>query len=72
LESSTTTSGTTPASVTVRSTSIGTGSGWITSVAADGGTNIAAGSSFGGLTATTNAAGSKATMWTVVLKPHQN
>jgi hypothetical protein len=71
-KSSTTTSWTAPASVVVRSTSIGTGSGWLTSLAADGGSNVDAGSSAGGLAATTNAASAKATMWTVVLKPHQN
>jgi chitodextrinase len=66
-KSSTTNSWTAPASVTVRSTSIGTGSGRITSLLADDGTNVAAGSAAGGLTATTDTAGAKATMWTVVL-----
>jgi PKD repeat protein len=65
-KSETTTSWTAPASVTVRDTALGTGSGRFTALVADSGGPVAAGSN-GGLTATTNAASSYADMWTVVL-----
>jgi len=70
-KSSGTTSWTAPAAQSVRSTSIGTGSGRITSLLADGGAGVPAGTAAGGLTASTDLAGSKATMWTVVLEPAQ-
>jgi PKD repeat protein len=68
-KSSSTTAWTVPPSVAVRGTSIGSGSGRITSVLADGDANVPAGTPAGGLTATTDFASSKATSWTVVLLP---
>jgi hypothetical protein len=64
---STTTSWNLPGGVTSRSTVCGTGGGHICAVAAD--SNGPAGSNpYGGLTATADSAGSKAVMWTVILK----
>jgi hypothetical protein len=64
--SSATTAWTEPAGVTVRSTSFGTGGGQITSLAADSGGPVAAGT-HGGLVGTANSSSGKATMWTVAL-----
>ncbi|WP_235017872.1 PKD domain-containing protein [Thermomonospora echinospora] len=64
-KSSTTNTWTAPGSVTTRATSIGTGSGRVTSLVADSGGAVQTGS-YGGLTATTDAA-SRALMWTIVL-----
>jgi len=70
-KSSSTTSWTAPSSVVVRGTSIGAGSGRLTSLLADDGSNVPAGTRVGGLTATTDLASSRATTWTVVLRPAQ-
>lgn len=67
-KSSTTTSWTAPPEVATRSTSIGWGSGRITSLLADLNAPVAAGVTMGGLTARTDQASSKATNWTVVLR----
>ncbi|GAA2604904.1 PKD domain-containing protein [Actinomadura fulvescens] len=66
-KSSTTNSWTAPADVTARATSIGTGSGRVTSLVADSNGAVPAGA-YGGLKATTDAA-SRALMWTIVLAP---
>ena len=65
--SSATTSWTLPGSVTSRSTVCGTGGGHICAVAADSNGPVSA-NPYGGLTATADSAGSKAVMWTVILK----
>jgi len=67
-KSSTTTTWAPPASVTTRSTFFDTGTGYITSLLADSGSTIGAGS-YGGKSATTNAASAKAAEWTVILAP---
>jgi hypothetical protein len=67
-KSSATTAWTAPAGQVVRNQSIGTLSGRITSLLTDGGA-VSAPGSVGGLTATTDAAGSKATTLTLVLAP---
>jgi PKD repeat protein len=64
-KSSSTTAWTAPGGVTSRATSIGTGSGRATSLVADS-NGVAQTGSYGGLTATTDAA-SRALMWTIVL-----
>ena len=64
--SSTTTSWTEPAGQTVRSSAFGIGGGHIDSLLTDSGAPVAAGTQ-GGLTATTDAASAKGTMWTIVL-----
>jgi hypothetical protein len=66
-KSSTTTDGVTPGGTTVRAEPVGTGSGRITSVLADSGGTVPAGTA-GGLTATTDAA-SRAAMVSIVLSP---
>lgn len=68
-KSSTTNTWTAPGGVTSRGTSIGSGSGRVTSLTADSGGTVPTGS-YGGLTATTDAA-SKALTWTIVLAPNQ-
>ena len=65
-KSSSTTAWTTPAGQSVRSGSTGTGGGHITSVLTDGNGPVSPGTR-GGLTATTNAPGSRAVMFTVLL-----
>ncbi len=67
-KSSTTTAWTAPAGQAVRNVSIGTAAGRVTSLLTDGAAAAAAGPA-GGLTATTNAAGTKATTLTLVLAP---
>ncbi|HEY6749495.1 MAG TPA: PKD domain-containing protein [Mycobacteriales bacterium] len=67
-KSSSTTAWTAPAGQTVRNVSIGTLSGRVTSLLTDGGTAVAPGPA-GSLTATTDAAGTKATTLTIVLAP---
>lgn len=68
-KSSTTNTWTAPSGVTPRGTSIGSGSGRVTSLTADSGGTVPTGS-YGGLTATTDAT-SKGLMWTIVLAPNQ-
>ena len=65
-KSDATTAWTAPAGQTVRSTGTGTGGAHITGLLSDSGT-AAAGGPAGGLTATTDAAGNKAVMITIVL-----
>ena len=60
---------TAPGGVTGRGTSIGSGSGRVTSLIADSGGTVPTGT-YGGLTATTDAA-SRALTWTIVLAPGQ-
>jgi PKD repeat protein len=67
-KSSTTTAWTPPGSVTTRSTFYDTGAGYVTSLLADSGSTVNAGS-YGGKTATTNAASGKAAFWTIILGP---
>src|SRR5690242_2143937 len=67
-KSSSTTAWTAPAGQSVRNVSIGASSGRITSLLTDGG-GVAPPGAAGGLTATTDLAGTKATMLTVVLNP---
>ncbi len=67
-KSSSTTAWTAPAGQSVRNVSIGAASGRITSLLTDGGGVVSPGPA-GGLTATTDLAGSKATMLTLVLNP---
>jgi PKD repeat protein len=67
-KSSATTSWTVPAGTSSRSTTVGTGSGRITSVVADSGAGVQPGTA-GGLTAVANSASAKAVAWTVVLAP---
>ncbi len=67
-EGASTTSWTAPAGVTQRDVSIQTGSGRYASLWVDSGGAVPAGS-YGGLTATTNAASSHAITWTVALRP---
>ncbi len=67
-KSSTTTAWTAPAGQTVRGTTIGSGTGRVTSLLTDGNGAAAAGTA-GGLSASTDAAGTKATMATIVLVP---
>ncbi|HEY6748291.1 MAG TPA: PKD domain-containing protein [Mycobacteriales bacterium] len=67
-KSSTTTAWTAPAGQTVRGVTIGTGTGRVTSLLTDANGPAPAGT-VGGLTATTDAAGTKATMLTIVLAP---
>jgi PKD domain/Malectin domain len=67
-KSGTTTAWTAPAGQTVRGVTIGTGTGRITSLLTDGNGAAAAGPA-GGLTATTDTPGTKATMLTIVLAP---
>ena len=69
-KSSATTSWGTPAGVAQRSSTIGSGSGRITSLTVDSGGPVAAGT-VGGLTATASAASGKATMITIVLAPRE-
>ncbi|MDN3352514.1 PKD domain-containing protein [Actinomadura sp. DC4] len=66
-KSSTTGAWTAPAGVTSRGSSVGSGSGRVTSLTADSGGTVPTGT-YGGLTATTDAA-SKALTWTIVLAP---
>lgn len=68
-KSGTTTAWTAPDGVTTRGTSIGTGSGRVTSLAADSDGTVATGGR-GGLTATTDAA-SRGFEWSLVLAPKQ-
>ena len=68
-KSSVTGAWTAPAGVTDRGTSIGSGGGRVTSLVADSGGTVPTGS-YGGLTATTDAA-SRGLMWTIVLAPNQ-
>ena len=67
-KSSATTAWTAPAGQTVRGSTIGTGTGRITSLLTDGNGPAAAGTA-GGLAASTDVAGTKATMVTLVLAP---
>ena len=67
-KSASTTGWTAPASVSVRHFQGTTGSGRVTSLAADSGGPVG-GASAGGLTATASQSSSTATMWTVVLSP---
>jgi PKD domain-containing protein/malectin (di-glucose binding ER protein) len=67
-KSATTTAWTPPASVTTRATFYDTGSTYTTSLLADSGSTVNHGS-YGGLTATTNAASGKGAEWTIVLAP---
>lgn len=67
-KSSDTTKWTAPAAVTVRSTAVGSGGGYISTLVGDSGGPVAAGT-YGGLTATMDALSGKATMWTVLLRP---
>ena len=67
-KSSTTTAWALPGTVTSRSSACGDGSGRICSAFADSGHTVSAGTQ-PGLTANTNAASTKATMWSVVLAP---
>jgi PKD repeat protein len=67
-KSSTTTAWTAPAGQTVRGTTIGTGTGRVTSLLTDANGPAATGT-VGGLSASTDAAGTKATMLTIVLAP---
>jgi PKD repeat protein len=67
-KTSATTSWVVPNTVTVRSQSIGQGSGRITSLVADSGAPVAAGSTYGPIVATANSANRKAAMWTVALR----
>ena len=69
-KSSSTTAWTAPSGTTVRETSIGTGSGRMSSLAVDAGGPVATGS-YGGLTATTDQASAKAESWTFILAPNQ-
>ena len=59
---------TVPSGVSVRNQVITTGGGRVTALLADSGGPVA-GTTYGGLTAVASEAGSKATMWTVVLAP---
>jgi PKD repeat protein len=68
-KSSVTGAWTAPGGVTTRGTSIGTGGGRVTSLVADSGGTVPTGT-YGGLTATTDAA-SRALTWTIVLAPGQ-
>jgi PKD repeat protein len=68
-KSSVTGAWTTPSGVTGRGTSIGSGSGRVTSLVADSGGTVPTGT-YGGLTATTDAA-SRALTWTIVLASNQ-
>jgi PKD repeat protein len=67
-KSGSTTSWTAPAGVTTRDTAFGSGGGRYTALLADSGGAVSGGS-YGGLTATTNAASTHADMWTVALSP---
>jgi PKD repeat protein len=67
-KSSSTTEWTAPAGQTVRGSTIGTGTGRVTSLLTDGNGPAAAGTA-GGLSASTDVAGTKATMVTLVLAP---
>ena len=67
-KSSSTTAWTAPAGQTVRGTTIGTGTGRVTSLLTDGNGPAPAGTA-GGLSASTDVAGTKATMSTIVLAP---
>jgi PKD repeat protein len=67
-KSSATTAWTAPAGQSVRNVSIGAGTGRITSLLTDGG-GVAPPGPAGGLTASTDLAGTKATMLTLVLNP---
>jgi hypothetical protein len=67
-KSSTTTAWTVPGSVTLRSSQYDTGGGYDTAVLADSGSTVASGT-YGGKTATTNAASGKATEYTIILSP---
>jgi PKD repeat protein len=64
----TTTSWTTPGSVVVRDTELGTGSGYLTSVLGDSAAGQTVGATVGGLTATTNAAGSRGVEMSLLLR----
>ncbi|HST86550.1 MAG TPA: PKD domain-containing protein [Kineosporiaceae bacterium] len=57
-----------PAGETVRTTSIGTGSGRISALLTDGGSGATAGAA-APLTATADSASGRAAMWTVILRP---
>lgn len=63
-----TTAWTLPNGLTARGTTLGTGSGHITSVSADAGAGAGAGTA-GNLTATANSSNSKALMWSIVIAP---
>jgi hypothetical protein len=67
-KSSSTTAWTAPAGQTVRGTTIGTGTGRVTSLLTDGNGPAPAGTA-GGLSASTDVAGTRATMATIVLAP---
>lgn len=71
IKNSATTGWTAPGGETSRATTVGTGGGRIGSLLTDPGTQLTAGSppTTGGLVASTNAAASSATMWTILLRP---
>lgn len=66
-KSSVTTDWTAPSGQVQRAESIGSGTGYVTSLTTDGGAQVGPGTSVGGVTATSDATGSRATMVTVVL-----
>ena len=65
-KSSATTAWTAPNAVTSRDAEFGTGTGFVSALATDSGSATGHGS-YGGLTATTNQAGNKATSWTIAI-----
>ena len=65
-KSSATTAWTAPNGVTSRDAEFGTGSGYVSALASDSASATGHGS-YGGLTATTNQAGTKATSWTIAI-----
>ena len=69
-KSSTTTGWTPPAGVTARNTQLGTGSGYVSALAADSATGVGL-VRYGALTATTNQPGSKGVMWTIAVPDNQ-
>jgi PKD repeat protein len=58
-----------PGSQTTRHQACGTGTGHVCALVTDGGGPVAAGTSAGGLTATSDWSSSSDTMWTIVLRP---
>lgn len=64
-----TTQWTAPGGETVRATTVGTGGGRVGSLLTDAGQPLASGTTTGGLTATADAPASKATSWTLLLRP---
>ena len=69
-KSSTTTGWTPPAGVTARNTQLGTGSGYVSALAADSATGVGL-VRYGALTATTTQPGSKGAMWTIAVPANQ-